>query len=180
MWQVPIDKNAVGPVTLLLLFMVVAQPLAAEPAKLAVFGFELIDSSIQGEVEGQNDDDLRRLMMIEEDLKRQLTESGSYVLVDIEPAAESIEAAGYLHGCNGCEAKIAAGLGADQVLIGWVQKASNLILNLNVGIRDTGSREKIFAASVDIRGNTDESWRHGIRYLVKRRLFGDNSKIDRN
>lgn len=148
--------------------------------QLAVFSFELIDSSLQGDIEGQSADDLKRLSMIEEDLKRQLVESGRYELVDVGPAAEMIEAAGYLHGCNGCEAKIAEGLGADQVLIGWVQKVSNLILNLNVGIRDVMSRQKVFAASVDIRGNTDESWRHGIRYLIKRKLFKDNSKIERD
>lgn len=155
-------------------------PATAAPAKLAVFSFELIDSSIQGEIEGQDQDDLRRLSMIEEELKRLLGASGNYSIIETDAAAEAIQAAGYLHGCNGCEAKLAKELGADQALIGWVQKVSNLILNLNVGIRDAESERKLFAASVDIRGNTDESWRHGIRYLVKRRMFKDNSKIDRN
>ncbi len=59
-------------------------------------------------------------------------------------------------------------------------EVSNLILNLNVGIREADGKRKVFAASVDIRGNTDESWRHGIRYLIKRKMFKDNSKIDRN
>ncbi len=155
-------------------------PAMAEPVKLAVFGFELIDSSIQGEIEGKNDEDRQRLLMIEEELKRQLRESGRYTLIETGGAAEQIAAAGYLHGCNGCEANVARDLGADQALIGWVQKISNLILNLNVGIRDVETKQKLFSASVDIRGNTDESWRHGIRYLVKRRMFNDNSKIDRN
>ena len=29
----------------------------------------------------------------------------------------------------------------------------------------------MFASSVDIRGNTDESWLHGIRYLLDNRLL---------
>ena len=153
---------------------------SAEPVRLAVFGFELIDSSIQGEVEGQNEADLQRLAMIEEELKRQLLASDRYEIIETSDADDTVQTAGYLYSCNGCEAKIAKGLGADQALIGWVQKISNLILNLNVGIRDAETKRKIFAASVDIRGNTDESWRHGIRYLVKRRMFNDNSKIDRN
>ncbi|MGI9491628.1 MAG: DUF3280 domain-containing protein [Geminicoccaceae bacterium] len=152
----------------------------AAPIKLAVFSFEMIDSSIQGEIEGQNSDDLERLSMIEEELKRLLKTSGDYAIIETDAAAQAIQTAGYLHGCNGCEVKIAKDLGANQALIGWVQKVSNLILNLNVGIRDVENGRKIFAASVDIRGNTDESWRHGIRYLVKRRMFNDNSKIDRN
>lgn len=157
-----------------------ASQASAEPIRLAVFSFELIDSSIQGEVEGQNHADLRRITMIEDELKRQLNASDRYLIIETDEAADAIEAVGYLHGCNGCEATIAKGLGADQALIGWVQKVSNLILNLNVGIRDAETKRKVFAASVDIRGNTDESWRHGIRYLVKRRMFNDNSKIDRN
>lgn len=152
----------------------------AAPVKLAVFGFELIDSSLQGDIEGANEADQRRLSMIEEDLKRQLAASGRYIVIETGDADKATKAAGYLHGCNGCEARIARELGADQALIGWVQKVSNLILNLNVGIRDAENKQKIFAASVDIRGNTDESWRHGIRYLVKRRMFKDNSKIERD
>ena len=31
------------------------------------------------------------------------------------------------------------------------------------------------AAGTDIRGNTDESWEHGIRYLIKNRLFAPES-----
>lgn len=163
--------------------LVVMMPVAQaddEKIRLAVFGFELIDSSLQGDIEGENAADQARLAMIETDLKSQLTASGRYEMIDVAPAADAIDATGYLHGCNGCEAGIAATLGADQVLIAWVQKVSNLILNLNVGIRDVESGRKVFAASVDIRGNTDESWRHGIRYLIKRKLFKDNSKIDRS
>ncbi|MGI9421345.1 MAG: DUF3280 domain-containing protein [Geminicoccaceae bacterium] len=162
--------------------MVAASGALADDGKigLAVFGFELIDSSLQGDLEGQHEDDLARLAMIEADLKRMLVESGRYEMVEVESVTDAVEAAGYLHSCNGCEAKIAVELGADQALIGWVQKVSNLILNLNVGMRDVESQRKVFAASVDIRGNTDESWRHGIRYLIKRKLFKDNSKIDRS
>lgn len=160
--------------------IIMANAAAAAPVKLAVFHFELIDSSLQGEVEGQNADDLKRLSMIEEELKRQLNASGRYTIIETDSVDEAVRKAGYLHGCRGCEARIAKGLGAEQALIGWVQKVSNLILNLNVGIRDTENQQKIFAASVDIRGNTDESWRHGIRYLVKRRMFNDNSKIERD
>ena len=55
---------------------------------------------------------------------------------------------------------IARRLDADLALVGWVQKVSNLILNVNVVIRDVSTREQVFASSVDIRGNTDESWLH--------------------
>ena len=144
---------------------------ADEPPRLALFDFELIDSSLQGEVEGIDPADRARLRMIEAELRDQLEASGRFMLVDTAPAAEQIDAAGWLWSCSGCEVAIARRLDADLALIGWVQKVSNLILNLNVVIRDAATREQVFASSVDIRGNTDESWRHGIRYLLKNRLL---------
>ena len=144
---------------------------AAGPARLAVFDLELIDSSLQGEMEGIDPADQARLRMIEAELRQRLEESGRFVLVDTAPVADQIDAAGVLWSCNGCELGIARRLDAELSLVGWVQKVSNLILNLNVVIRDTTTREQVFATSVDIRGNTDESWQHGIRYLLKNRLL---------
>ena len=144
---------------------------AAEPARLAVFDFELIDTSLQGEMEGIDPADQARLRMVQEELLSRLRESGRFQLVDTAPVADQVEAAGVLWSCNGCEVGIARRLDAELALVGWVQKVSNLILNLNVVIRDTSTREQVFATSVDIRGNTDESWQHGIRYLLENRLL---------
>ena len=46
-----------------------------------------------------------------------------------------------------------------------VQKASNLILNINVYIEDAKAKKMSFVKSVDIRGNTDELWQRGLDYL---------------
>jgi Protein of unknown function (DUF2380) len=48
-----------------------------------------------------------------------------------------------------------------------VQKVSNLILNINVYMEDAESGKMKFARSIDIRGNTDESWRRGLDYLLR-------------
>jgi hypothetical protein len=109
--------------------------------------------------------------MVDAELRARLAASDRYRLVDTAPAAGQIAHAGYWRSCQGCEVPIAAALGADLALVGWVQKVSNLILNLNLTIRDVRTRELVFAGGVDIRGNTDESWRHGIRYLLKHRLL---------
>ena len=49
----------------------------------------------------------------------------------------------------------------------WVQKVSNLILNINIQIRDVQSGLIVLTRSVDIRGNTDVSWLRGVRYLAR-------------
>ena len=138
-----------------------------------MFDLELYDTSLQGEIEGVDPADAARLEMIDAELRERLAASGRYELVDTAPAAEQVARAGYWHSCNGCEAPIAPALGADLALVGWVQKVSNLILNLNLTIRDAQTRELVFAGGVDIRGNTDESWRHGIRYLLENRLLAE-------
>ena len=145
--------------------------LAAETRKAAVFDFELIDTSLEGEVNGVRADESQRLVMISELLRQKLEESERYVIVDHNPAAERISEAGYIHGCNGCEAKIARDLGAELAISGTVQKVSNLILNINIYVRDAASGKRLRAMSVDIRGNTDQSWSHGLKYLVKNRLL---------
>lgn len=135
----------------------------------AVFDFELIDSSLEGEVSGANPLEQQRLQLISDLLRSKLRETGRYRLVDTAPARAAIEAAGYLHGCNGCEADIAHSLNAELAISGTVQKVSNLILNINLYVRDTATRERR-AYSVDIRGNTDKSWSRGVSYIVRNRL----------
>ena len=144
---------------------------AATPARIAVFDLELVDSSLQGEMAGLDPADQARLRLVQEELQERLQQSGRFELVDTAPVADQVAVAGRRWSCNGCEVSIARRLDADLALVGWVQKVSNLILNLNVVIRDTSTREQVFASSVDIRGNTDESWLHGIRYLLDNRLL---------
>ena len=52
-----------------------------------------------------------------------------------------------------------------------VQKVSDLILNINVYMADVAAKKMAFVHSVDIRGDTDESWTRGITYLVKNYLL---------
>ena len=146
---------------------------AAELAKVAVFDFELINSSLEGEMTGTRPDEIARLDLISDQLRRQLAESGRYELVDQTAAAEKVEAAGYLHGCNGCDTRIARELGADLAITGTVQKVSNLILNINIFVRDAATGKSLRAMSADIRGNTDKSWSRGLSYLVRNRLLKD-------
>ena len=55
---------------------------------------------------------------------------------------------------------------------GTVQKVSNLILNVNLYMEDAKTGKLEFAKSVDIRGNTDESWRHGLDYMLRHYFLG--------
>jgi hypothetical protein len=59
--------------------------------------------------------------------------------------------------------------------VAWVQKVSNLILNINISISDAKTGAVLAQGYADIRGNTDESWRRGLEWIVKNRLIHNNN-----
>ncbi len=140
------------------------------PLKMAVFPFEFDDTSLQGEMQGPREDEKARLARLAPELRDLLTASGRYVAADITPVAAAA-AASNLRNCGGCDVTLARKVGAQVAVVGWVQKVSNLILNINVAMRDVNTGKEVNGGSVDIRGNTDESWTHGIKYLVRYRLL---------
>jgi len=152
--------------------LLMSSPAIADPPKLAVFDFELIDSSLPGEVYGSKPE-LERLQRITDQLRRELAESGRFQLLDITPV--NAEAHGSnLQACGGCDVKLAGQLGADLAITGVVQKVSNLIIELNIYLRDVHTGELVTAASADMRGNTDETWSRTMSYLVRNRLLAPN------
>jgi Protein of unknown function (DUF2380) len=113
-----------------------------------------------------------RLASIESLFKAKLEASGRYKFVSIPAeAAAKIAAGPEVGACGGCEFEYGKQLGADYAAWIVVQKVSDLILNLNVYMVDIAAKKLAFVHSVDIRGNTDESWTRGITYLVKNYLL---------
>jgi hypothetical protein len=144
----------------------------ADPPKLAVFDFELIDTSLPGEFYGSKPEEAR-LDRIGEQLRKALAESGRFQLLDIAPVRDAARHSN-LQVCGGCDLKLAGQLGADLEITGMVQKVSNLIINLNIYLRDVKTGNMIMAASADMRGNTDESWSRTMSYLIRNRLLAPN------
>ena len=140
---------------------------ADELKTIAVLDFGIIDDT--GDT-AKEEAQQKRLTMIGEQLRRELEEKKLYDVIDNAPAKDMIEsykAGQNLYACNGCELEIARKLNADRVLTAWVQKVSNLILNINIEVKDVKTGEVTLKKSADIRGNTDESWSRGISYLTR-------------
>jgi hypothetical protein len=136
--------------------------------KVAFFGFQLINTSL----ELTTNSELHRLDMLNELFRERLDNSGRFKIVPVPPDTQQRIAAGpEISGCNGCERDYAKSIGADWAAWGTVQKVSNLILNFNLYMEDAASGKLEFVKSVDIRGNTDESWRHGLDYMLRHYLF---------
>ena len=142
---------------LVALLSLIAWPARGEPPKVAVFDFEMIDSSLQGEVNGRRTDEQERLMRVGDQVRRGLADSGKFQVIDIAPINTAAHGSN-LQACGGCDIKYASELGADLAITGVVQKVSNLILNVNIFLRDVHTGQPVAAMSADMRGNTDESW----------------------
>ncbi|KQT50144.1 hypothetical protein ASG52_07830 [Methylobacterium sp. Leaf456] len=150
-----------------LALLLAAGPVRAEPEKAAVFDFQFA----HGGPTAPTEEDRARLRRTSDTLRTLLTESGRYSIVSTDPVREDVAKSSDLRACNGCAEDFAKKLGADAAITGEVQKVSNLILNINVYVKPLKAGAPEQAYSVDLRGNTDESFDRGIRYLVKNRML---------
>jgi hypothetical protein len=155
----------------LLVVLTAGQAIAAQRA--VVFPFELIDASLEGAMAGKRADETRRLELVTDELRRLMNGEQRYELRDLKAFATEIAQAAPLYKCNGCEVEIAKKAGADLAITGTVYKVSSLILNLTLYVREVENGKLPRVMSTDIRGNTDETWLRGIRWLAKNRLLVD-------
>lgn len=154
-----------------LLIALPAAALAASPTPVAVFDLELYDTSLEGELRGADPAETARLADLTALLRQAVAARPDMTPVDVAPLHDRLAAMPALYSCSGCEAKLAGELGAERSVSGFVYKVSTLILYISVAVRDTASGRLLEESSVSIRGNTDESWRHGMETLLERYLF---------
>lgn len=159
---------------LLTFALIVAAGTTQAQEKVAFFGLTMIDDSLQTTELGQDPDEVARLETLERMVAARFAEEG-YDLVDLEPARADIDRVANIAKCYGCDTRIAADLGADYSLVGEVQKTSNLILALNLQLRSVETGEMVKGGVADIRGNTDETWERGMRYILKNRFFAEKT-----
>lgn len=154
--------------TLSIAFSAAARAADAAPPTLAMVGFELLEDHPDP---SRHDAQQARLKMIEDEFRLQIGQRGLYTLVDNAPHQALIDrvrgGVEFLYRCPHCVDEIGAGMGTRYIAAGWVQKVSNLILNVNIEIREVATKRVALVKSVDMRGNNDESWIRAIRFLVR-------------
>ncbi len=139
-------------------------------AKIAFLGITFIDTSTEGAYNGERPDQTARTRLLEETTRKRFAEKG-FVILDNSPITEELANTVNPADCYGCELRMAERLGADYVLVGEVQKVSNLILSMNLVLREVKTGEALRALAVDIRSNTDVSWLRGLDYILKNHFF---------
>lgn len=142
----------------------------AAPDKAAIFAIELNDPGVVGGRKARPEE-ARRLGLVTEELRKAL--AASVEPVETAPQAAEIAKQAPLFKCDGCAASIAKALGADLAVTGYVDKGSNQIFNLNVAISDAATGKILRAGQVVIRADTDDTWAHAMRWIVKNRLLAE-------
>lgn len=147
-----------------------AQASATAPRTVAFLGLRLENDNEA--LEPTTAAERSRIDQIAAAFKERLDASGRYKVLLPSPEVAAQIAAGQDPGsCHGCEIAYAKQMGGDLVAWMTVQKVSNLILNMNVYMGDVASNKMTFVHSVDIRGNTDESWIRSLNYLLDNYFF---------
>ena len=137
------------------------------PIKIAVFGFELEDFSAAGTtVPGPNE--AKYLSQATDAARRAL---GQYSIVSTAGADLAAAQGHGLRNCRGCDAPIAAALGADQDMIGVVTRISQIEYTVTVQVSDARKGTAIKTFTTGLRIGAGSSWARGTEWLMKKRVL---------
>lgn len=144
-----------------------AQPRERVPS-IAVLDLDFLEDHPRPDLE---DAQAKRLRAAHAQLQQALRDEGLYRVVEVDPSLPLLRRLraqqAFMYRCADCAQQIGRELGTDLVMTAWVQKVSELILNLNLEIIDVASGRSLLSKSVDMRGNNDESWTRAVAYLVR-------------
>lgn len=148
-----------------------AEAVAPSPIRIAVFPFELEDFSAGAAYVPPDDIDREQLRLSTDEARRLIAASGRYQLVDVGAVTDQAAKAGKLRDCDGCDAGIAAGLDADQSMIGIVTRITRTEYAVTYRIRDARSGAIVAVAQTDLRMGANVAWSRGARWLIENRLL---------
>lgn len=142
------------------------------PVKAAIFAAEMNDPTLPY---GRKSPpaEVKRLELVTEVLRTSMVDKGGIESVDLASQGEEINKQSPLYKCNGCWGDIAKAAGADLAITTVAEKGSTQIFNLTVTIAEAASGQIVRRGNVVISANTDDDWRHAMRWVVKNRLLAE-------
>ena len=148
---------------------------AEQPTRLAVFPFELEDTSAAAPTNGPavvDATDASDLTKTTDAVREAIAQSPRYRVVDVSGANADAVNAHRLRDCDGCDAPVARSLDADQSLVGVVRRVSRMEYTIRFQIRDTKTGAVVASADSGLRMGANYSWSRGAVRLVSDRLLG--------
>ncbi|HMK86999.1 MAG TPA: DUF2380 domain-containing protein [Steroidobacteraceae bacterium] len=142
----------------------------SSPVKIAVFDFELEDVSPAASFLGKTTSSTASMDKVSGEARRMLAESGRYSLVDVSKVDAAQVKEKSLRNCDGCEAGIAWQLGAEQSLIGVVNRVTQTDYYVRIQIRDARTGKILDEQEANFAGD-DAGWASGVRMLIKHQIL---------
>lgn len=157
-----LDRSSRALVPALLFLLCAASPATAaeEQLAIAVLDFGFFDTS--GEPRDQRGEHETRLQAVGKELRSGLEASERFDLVAFQGGAPDCAPED-----SQCILASAKEIGAEVVLAGAIQKGSSMDIKLWAGAFDVASGERVFFRQMGLRGDTDEAWLRGARFLVE-------------
>jgi Protein of unknown function (DUF2380) len=146
------------------------------PIALAVFDFELEDTTTAASVTGSAASDAAHLSEVTNGVRELLGQSGRYHVIDVSGGDAEAVKTHTLRDCGGCEAAIAEKLGADQSLIGAVRRVSRTEYTIGFQVRDARTGAVVSRGDSGLRMGADYSWKRGAERLVSDLLIESRSQ----
>jgi Protein of unknown function (DUF2380) len=147
----------------------------APAKKLAVFDFELQDSSGGAGIIAESAEDAEQLKRATLAARKLIADSGRYRLIDVDGADDAPVKAHDLRECDGCDARIAAKLGADFSLVGIVTRITRTDYAVTYRLRDARTGEIVAVEQTDLRIGANYSWDRGAAWLIGKKLLAQKS-----
>lgn len=146
---------------------------ASAAQKAAVLPFEIIfqvrEEDFFGAPREATEEEKLRLVEAAQQLEGLMRDSGKYEPIKVEGIDTELEKQSPLHKC-GCEADLGKKLGADVVISGVFDKASEQLTNVTVREFDLVN-SKVRTMKAVMQGNTDVAWQNVIKWIAKNRML---------
>lgn len=144
----------------------------AKKTKIAVFEFELEDTSAGSGIIPPDSFDIQYLGQSTEEARRLLVESGGYELVRTDQADLAATKQHGIRNCGGCEGKIAHQLGSDQAMLGVITRINRTEYTLLIKITDAQTGSVISTSYTNLRMGANYAWPRGVKWLMENQVLG--------
>ncbi len=156
-----------------LLGLVVLTGQASAAQKAAVLPFEIIfqvrEEDFFGAPREATDGEKQLLLDAAKQLQELMIASGRYQPVEVTGIDADLEKQSPLYKCQ-CEADLGKKLGAEVVVTGIFDKASESLTNVTVRETNVASGKTRSMKAV-MQGNTDVAWQNVIKWIAKNRML---------
>ena len=148
-----------------------AQDTEPAPVKIAVFDFELEDSTPSAALLSKPTTGAAAMDKVSNAAREELARSGHFIVIDASKSDAKPVAQKALRDCDGCEAGIAQQLGAQQSLIGVVSKVTQTDYYVVIRIRDARTGKILDQQEANFAGD-EQGWATGVRMLIRHQVLG--------